>query len=799
MSLSEETANSEPVDLTSLQKRLSETEKKLRGTVSQEDGTKLWQDVTTTARAIADVLRVRDGPVDNHSILGKTALPQTLNSLYTLALGTSATPEISSTSPMLEILRVAANLCMDHDENRSLLLEAGLPQALVALLEGYAGTIPSPPHSRPLGLPTAHLKLIRTALGALLNASVGYEPIKDRLNSLEAATTILKLSTAIYPTSSWIQFPEVDNITDPHELEEAWTLRTTLSSWAWRISMELKDVKDEAMAIFTPDVLPLLVDPLVAFSTHGSALPQHFTSSSLAQTLLHADFENLEESCTLLESLSLDVEDVRLSLARGYQFPAEHSGIPCFDYILDFLEKGTISPFWKEMPASFDSKRKEKGFDMCKAALIKSVVEVVGEERNEEVLWDDSEDTPGGQFVTRMARWLKQYVADQESGEGTFSTRTDLVICASLSLGNLARREKNASVLLSPPHSLAKVLTSAHLLSPDSDIKVKHGVLGLLKHLAQSSFQSSTVQKYLTEAETVRRISECGIWDQKADAMAEVVQVSAIGVVKHMCSANVTNTYALVLPYSDDLPSPQTGLSQVLALVKRSDSVPVKSEGTRVLVNVIKSLWSSDVIGGTPSTVPKDDTTDDNEATRRQEAIRIVLTMPCVSALASLVARSGKYPLLVNEGVVALTLLSTQKTGAPLVLTAILSSVLLEPPAPAEPPSASTSVATELSSPTIATPSTPGHVAIPRTALDMLIAVLKNVDNPVNFQAEVRINVCSLLIQLGRNCTEEDDFEKVKDTVVPVLQELSENLRDASGLDATLAKAVGRALETWNQ
>ena len=44
----------------------------------------------------------------------------------------------------------------------------------MALLEGYAEPIPSPPHNKPLSLPTPHLKVIRTAMGVLLNASVGY-------------------------------------------------------------------------------------------------------------------------------------------------------------------------------------------------------------------------------------------------------------------------------------------------------------------------------------------------------------------------------------------------------------------------------------------------------------------------------------------------------------------------------------------------------------------------------------------------------------------------------------------------
>jgi hypothetical protein len=165
-------------------------------------------------------------------------------------------------------------------------------------------------------------------------------------------------------------------------------------------------------------------------------------------TLLHADFEVLEESCTLIESLSLDVEDVRLSLARGLNFPAEHGGVPCLCTILDFIEKGDYPPIWQTAFPEADRKRRERVFDNCKAALIKSVVEVAGEERNEDVLWDESEDNkPGGEFVCRMVHLIKKYVSDMdqsisgaEATKDSLAGRDDLVICASLSLGNLARR-----------------------------------------------------------------------------------------------------------------------------------------------------------------------------------------------------------------------------------------------------------------------------------------------------------------------------------------------------------------------
>jgi hypothetical protein len=114
--------------------------------------------------------------------------------------------------------------------------------------------------------------------------------------------------------------------------------------------------------------------------------------------------------------------------------------------MLDFIEKGDYPPQWSPAFTETERKRKERAFDICKAAVIKAVVEVSGEERNGDVLWDDSEEgRPGGEFVCRMVEWIKKYVTDMESASiddsaGPVVGRDDLVICASLSLGNLARR-----------------------------------------------------------------------------------------------------------------------------------------------------------------------------------------------------------------------------------------------------------------------------------------------------------------------------------------------------------------------
>ncbi|KAJ7774775.1 hypothetical protein B0H16DRAFT_1508334 [Mycena metata] len=800
-------------DLTPLGRHLSELSRQ----ISDSDSPETWKDVENTAQALANGLRVRDGPIDNHTPLGQTPLPQNLATLLTSALHGSTIPAVPYIPAVFELLRVSANLCVDHDENRAQLLEAGLPQAIVSLLEGYSESIPNPPTTTPLPLSISHLKIVRTAIGVLLNVSLNYDPVKSRLRSLDSGLTIMKLSTAIYPPTAWLTaLPSSPDEDTPEAQEESWTLRSGVSSWAWRTIVELKEVRDETLQIFNPDVLPLLTPALAAFCPPYSSESTLFKAGSpMFNTLLHADFEVLEESCTLIESLSLDVEDVRLSLARGLNFPSEHGGVPCLCTILDFIENGDYPPFWQTALSEADRKRRERVFDNCKAALIKSVVEVAGEERNEDVLWDDSEENkPGGEFVCRMVHLIKKYVSDMdrstEVARDSFAGRDDLVICASLSLGNLARREQNSTVLLSPPHSLAPFLTSPHLLSPSVDIKVKHGVIGLLKHLAQSCAHSAAIHDALVKAEVVKYVSRCGVWDEKTDDMSDIVQVGAIGIVKYMCNANVENTFTLVLPATGEDPVQPTGLSLIMALVRRTKSTPVRSEGTRVLVNVIKSLWSNDpsaspantVMTATLQGINSADVLHENQR-KRHESMQAVLNPECALALASLVGRSAKYPLLVNEGVVALSLMSTLKAGGPLALTAILTPLPFDT-TPAEPPSATPSTSGDLtsgsdvSSPVVTTPSTRGRLPLPRNALDMLIAVLKNVDNPVNFQMEVRVNVCSFFVQLTKH-TSGPELLRVEDSVRPVVESVSENLQNAPNKTELemLVKSTKKLLELW--
>lgn len=109
---------------------------------------------------------------------------------------------------------------------------------------------------------------------------------------------------------------------------------------------------------------------------------------------------------------------------------------------------------------------------------------------------------------------------------------------------------------------------------------------------------------------------------------------------------SVENCISSVLKESQR--SEKSALEQIMGLVQRADTVTIKSEGTRVLANIIKTL-SADL-----SSTDK----------RRKAARKAVATSDNANALAALIGRSKRYPMLINEAVVALSFLTAQERGS---------------------------------------------------------------------------------------------------------------------------------------
>ena len=48
------------------------------------------------------------------------------------------------------------------------------------------------------------------------------------------------------------------------------------------------------------------------------------------------------------------------------------------------------------------------------------------------------------------------------------------------------------------------------------------------------------------QVDIIGRIATSGVWDDKSNAMADVIQLNAIGVAKHMCNASGMSVYTPV-------------------------------------------------------------------------------------------------------------------------------------------------------------------------------------------------------------------------------------------------------------
>ena len=80
-------------------------------------------------------------------------------------------------------------------------------------------------------------------------------------------------------------------------------------------------------------------------------------------------------------------------------------------------------------------------------------------------------------------------------------------------------------------------------------------------------------------------------------------------------------------------------------------------------------------------------------------------------------------------------------------------------------------------------------------ALDMLVNVLRNVDNPINFPIELRVNTCTFFLQLQKYISS-DSLAPIREIVLPVLQQIVEGSQEVEEEDK-LTRVVNLLITSW--
>ncbi|PWN32811.1 ARM repeat-containing protein [Meira miltonrushii] len=633
---------------------------------AQED---IWADVSRRLKPFGDILRHERLRTD----LGNTSLAEDCVGLLTESTRRYKSDSIALSEAQVEMMRILANLCIDHDENREKLLTKGAPQGISVLLQTILSLDDQSFRS---GITT----VLRTAAGALLNLQLDHASTQAALRADERSIgMLLKLATdvRVYELGDWYRPPRNKN-----ENTEDWkkhvSTGSSVSTWAWRIiqdvcsgdeeegnakseNMEKTSSSDEGEkpieSLVTIDqpakVANLLIHPLQRLlppSSSDMTFQGNWDADDVSD-MMESDMDIVQIATELIESCSLDSKPFRVSALEKVDFEGQQSTI--LEFLVHFADSAQSPDAWSfdreesnNLPPKPSDEEAAKEvitkFSRAKAAISRAIVCIVGEDENMTKLFEGQGSGQGGWFTEKMKEWMERDAKD----------RDDLVSTAMLAVGNLARKDAHCIALVHEHHI---VPTLTRLLDPSADIKVAHGTMCLLKNLAIPSQNKRII------GASNDLISRLGAFLDKSRDNVQPLQFATVGLLKHLCSANVDNSFDFVL--GGTLPA-------LLDLIRRTDDVPTRMEGTRVLVNAVKSLWSSAL---TPAANSSNQTVDPNA---RQRARHVLTCEPVVSALSEMVKNSTKYPVLVNEGILALTLIAASiddqlSSGAQMVARAL--------------------------------------------------------------------------------------------------------------------------------
>ncbi|GAA5800342.1 hypothetical protein HPULCUR_005769 [Helicostylum pulchrum] len=210
--------------------------------------------------------------------------------------------------------------------------------------------------------------------------------------------------------------------------------------------------------------------------------------------------------------------------------------------------------------------------------------------------------------------------------------------CAAYILGNLARSDTHCIELVEK-YNLSKLLLDLYQTTENATFQ--YAILGCLKHLCLPVPNKTKIG----QDDCIRILTPA--LDESKD-MLKRNQFLTIGIVKLLCAGNYENAVKAI---------EENTFTSVVSFIKRVDDVAAKSEATRILTNLIKTIW-----------VEKDN------LELRNRVIEAHIIEPIIELV-----RTSTYPVLKNDGVMALTLIFSDPDSKS-ILDKALPSIIADAP-----------------------------------------------------------------------------------------------------------------------
>ncbi|KAJ9058573.1 Rap1 GTPase-GDP dissociation stimulator 1 [Entomophthora muscae] len=339
--------------------------------------------------------------------------------------------------------------------------------------------------------------------------------------------------------------------------------------------------------------------------------------------------------------------------------------------------------------------------------VIERIIVLVSSHNDNMNLFDDAE------FMKSMCNWMSQREDPQ------------LMSCAALVLGNLARTDQNCIKMVQ------KLQIQNHLvpiLEEATDLSLLHGIVGVLKNL-------SIPAENKTLLGTSRVIKSVAPLLEKHTA--QPLQFGVAGLLKHLSNRNDKN--ALAMCSTENEVDGVLPITRLRLVIQKSDQQGIQSEATRAIMNITKAVYSS------------------NETFEKYGAV--ITANTAIQPVIDLVMQT-KFPILQSEAIITLALLSSIRSPD----TEAIIDALVEP----------SSTAVKQEDGVLTEKDALEMIPFPQAVEDMLLASMRP------YATEIRLNVLTFLEQVFKYCLESDaTLERLRARFGPIITTLLSEKEDA--------------------